>query len=362
MVRPALVAALRGAPGWATAVFDRDGVQVRVDHGAADLAADVPVEATTRFRWFSVTKVLTAMLVLRLAEEGRLHLDDAVGAHLPYAKHEPLTPPITVRHLLAHVSGLGNPPPVGWVRPQGGARRTPSTLTRRVLEANRAVKTTPGTKGRYSNLNYLLLGEVAATAAGESYARALTNRVLGPLGMADTSFETGRLARGHERWASARVAVMATLFRPASRYVAYRKGPWIGLEPFLLEGQAYGGLVGPLDDLVRVGRCLLAGGELEGRRVLSAESVHAMFEPPGLPTDAPFGLGVWREGEWRVHGGGAGGYRSELWLHPGRGVGVAVLANAGRAPADGVASLLAADENTANDRWRAWRRIGKQLR
>lgn len=362
MTRSSLEAALRGAPGWATAVFDAGGVRDVQHHGSADLAAGAPVEAETRFRWFSVTKVLTAMLVMRLVEEGRLGLDDAVGAHLPYAKHEPLTPPITVRHLLAHVSGLGNPPPVGWVRPEGGARRTPSTLTRRVLDANRAVKTTPGTKGRYSNLNYLLLGEIAAAAARQSYAGALAGRVLGPLGMTDTSFETDRLARGHERWASARVAVMAALFRPARRYVAYRSGPWIGLEPFLLEGQAYGGLMGPLDDLVRVGRCLLGGGELDGSRVLSDASVHAMFEPPGLPSDAPFGLGVWREGEWRVHGGGAGGYRSELWLHPGRGVGVAVLANAGRAPADGVASLLAADENTADDRWRAWRRIGRQLR
>lgn len=328
-----------GAPGWAASVFDSGAVRRTIHHGQADLAQGVPIEPGTRFRWFSVTKILTAMAVLRLAEEGRLDLDDAVHAHLPTIRPEPTSPPVRVRHLLGHDSGFADPFPAGWVYPDGRPRRTPAQLTHDVFLRHRRLRFEPGTSAKYSNLNYLILGELVARVARRPFAAYVHETFLEPLGMRSTSFEPTGAARGHERWATLRALAMAMVFRDVRLLVRYRRGPYLGLGPFAMEGEAYGGLVGPVEDLRRVGQALLGRGELDGTRVLRPESVERLFGEDG-PEDAPFGLGVFRAGRMRFHGGGAGGFRAELWLRPDRNVGVAVLANDGLAPAEQVARTL----------------------
>ncbi len=120
------------------------------DPSLHDLGALGPVDR--RFSWASVTKPATALAVLVACEEGTLSLDEPAGP-----------PGATVRHLLAHASGLGPEPGPPLAR--------------------------PGTTRIYSNVGYRLLADLVADRSGMPFADYLREGVLGPLGMALTSFE-----------------------------------------------------------------------------------------------------------------------------------------------------------------------------
>ena len=95
-----------GIPGLALVVVDADGVLHASGHGFSDLATERLVTPHTAFRWFSMTKVVTATAALRLAEEGRIDLDAPVSARqLGSARQRGRRP--TMRELLSHTAGWG---------------------------------------------------------------------------------------------------------------------------------------------------------------------------------------------------------------------------------------------------------------
>ena len=308
------------SPGWAVATFDRDG-PVRVwTSGHADLDTRAPVETATRFRWFSVTKLVTAACVMRAAERGRIDLDEDVRERLAWFRP---SAPISARQLLSHSSGLAKPNALRWVHPPGARLRTPGELARATFARHRRLRSAPGATALYTNLGYLVLGELLDTLEGgheEAFDRFLT-----AAGVRDTGFDPRPGARGHEPLRSLRTAAMALLFAPRSaRLVAYLKEGWVGLAPFAIEGRAYGGLAGSLDDLVRLGRAFLGGTDALEPRTLREMTKEASRG------DAAYGLGFVIDGDgWVGHGGEAGGFRSQLRIHPRRGSGIAVLANSG---------------------------------
>lgn len=281
------------------------------------------VDARTRFRWFSVTKLVTAACVMRAFERGRIDLDadvrDRLGWFRPAQK-------ITARQLLGHRSGLASPNALGWVHPPGAALRDPATLTRETFARYRTLRAPPGAVGRYSNLGYLILGALLDETEGGfvDTARAF----LDAAGATRAGFDPTDAARGHERGLALRTAVMAVLFgRRTPRLVAYVREGWVGLTPFAIEGCAYGGLIGSLDDLVGLGRAFLSPGD-----VLGADSLRAMVRPTSSAGPAIHGLGFFIDGDgWVGHTGEAGGYRAELRIQPARGIGIAALANSGTA-------------------------------
>jgi CubicO group peptidase (beta-lactamase class C family) len=313
----------RGAPGWATAVFGPEGLREHRTEGFASLSPKRPVSLDSVFRWFSITKIATAEAILLLEERGRLDLDDAVGAHVPWAVPEPALPPLRIRDLLSHRSGLADPVAIGWAHPPGAPRRGATALARAEFAAYRRLGKR---RAAYSNLNYLLLGAVVEGVAGVPFDRFVEDAVLEPLAVA-ARFAPPEDTPGHERSPSLRSLVMGWLFDPKA-FVAYRHRGWLGLQPFVLDGDAYGGLSGSLEDLVALGRHHLG----DAPRVLRQRAGDGF---------GAFAYGWWRFGDWYLHGGSSGGFRSELWLQPKRRVGVAVLANAGDAPAWEVAVHLA---------------------
>src|SRR5712692_9494975 len=151
------------ATGPAGALFEFDG-------GWTDLARRTPMTAATTMMAYSMSKTITAAAVLQLVAAGTVGLDDPVERFVP----TPYGRAITVRQLLAHVSGIPNPVPLRWVHP---VSQHAAFDERRALGAEMAahsrLATVPGTTFRYSNLGYWLLGEVVSVAAGgcrfESY-------------------------------------------------------------------------------------------------------------------------------------------------------------------------------------------------
>jgi CubicO group peptidase (beta-lactamase class C family) len=156
--------------------------------GFADLATASPATPQTSYLWFSMTKIVTATAVLRLAEGGKLDLDAPADEYFRGFKVVSQPVPVTVRQLLNHSSGLANPLPIRWVRPADAPDSDHSAFVSRLLAKHRKLKSVPGERASYSNLGYLVLGEVISEVTGASYEEYVREEILSPLGIVRTGF------------------------------------------------------------------------------------------------------------------------------------------------------------------------------
>jgi D-alanyl-D-alanine carboxypeptidase len=269
----------------------------------------LPVQAGTVFQVASVTKQFTAAAVMLLVEEGRLSLDDEVGARIPALAWQG---PVRVHHLLEHTSGL----------PEYTERFAdpwqPVTLAA-ILDtiAARPLEFAPGERFAYSNSGYFVLGLLIEAVSGVEYADFLRQRLLEPAGLHATSY-CGRPPN---------VAV-------PQGYVML--GQLLAVPPIRMElAYAAGGLCSTASDLARWARALARG------QVVSAASYARMTTPARLNggQSVPYGLGlilVPRAGRaYHSHAGAIPGFQSQLAYYPADDVAVAVLIN--QMPTDPVA-------------------------
>lgn len=224
------------------AVSPRDGAPLGV--GAVCLLA-------------SITKPIIATAVMRLVEDGRFSLTAPLATWLP-GLDTPGRPPITAWHVLTHTTGLGEVD-IEQVLLGGGDR---AEFLRRTIALPQ--EAAPGSRFRYATCTFDLLGEAVERATGSPLEQVLRDEVLDPLGMADTRFDprpdlAGRMAPVIVGgWSGAPGPQL--LDRATASLVL---GGYIGLR------MAGGGLWSTAADLLRFGRAMLGGGELEGARVLA---------------------------------------------------------------------------------------------
>jgi CubicO group peptidase (beta-lactamase class C family) len=324
-------------PGLSVAVVKGDRVVWERGFGFADLATSSPATPRTSYLWFSMTKIVTATAVMRLAEEGKLDLDAPADEYFRGFKIVSQPTPVTVRHLLSHSSGLANPLPIRWVRSADSLASDHSTFVGHLLAKNRRLKFNPGKRASYSNLGYLVLGEVVSEVSGARYEEYVRDEILKPLGMDHTGFSYPEpagdgAATGYQPlWEP-----LTPLFRAAlpGGVVGRRQGRYVSFNPFYVKGPAYGGLVGGVDEAARFVVLHLNGGQADGRRLLSEESVAEMrlITPRGGKRD--FGLGWFRSHETRgrnptlvEHLGGGAGFWNVMRIYPEESLGVVVMGN-----------------------------------
>ncbi|MGE5413705.1 MAG: serine hydrolase [Syntrophomonadaceae bacterium] len=294
-------------PGAAVLVVQDGRPVLRKGYGMAELELGVPIAPDMVFRVGSVTKEFTAACILRLAEEGRLALDDPVSKYLP--DFPTGGRPVTLEELLTHTSGLRS-----YTDMPSWQRRMREDWTLAELEASFSGEPfdfEPGTRWHYDNSGYVLLGAVIERVAGKPYAEVVEDLIFRPLGMKDTRYGSDvpivpRRVAGYQK--SAQGVINAPFISMTQPYAA-------------------GGLVSTVDDLARWHAALDAGG------ILSAESRRRMWTPVRLPdgTDTRYGYGwiVWSlDGRPVVeHGGGINGFVTANLRLPEDGIYVAVLSN-----------------------------------
>lgn len=321
--------------GLSIAVVDRDRLRFAAGYGLADRASRTCATASTAYPWFSMTKIVTATAALRLADDGRLDLDAPAGEYLGELYREGGPQP-TVRQLLTHTAGLANPLPLRWVHPADAEPPDPRHLLGGLLARRRAFRYPVGERARYSNVGYLAMGEIIGAASGMPFVEYVQRAVLEPVGMHRTGFGhrsgTDR-ATGYLR-APRIVDPLLRRLLPGG-IAGDRDGRSLSLNPFAVDGPAYGGLVGDVLDLGRFLRLHLRDGELDGNRVLAGRTTREMrrLAYPGRPFD--HGIGWFRRptsgaGDWVEHFGAGAGFFNAMRLYPDRGVGVAVMANTTR--------------------------------
>ncbi len=303
-------------PALAIAIVDRDSIlfeeamrRAPADGAAAEVAALEPLPADARFRAGSVSKMFTAMALLQLVEEGRLDLDAPVATALPgFAPANPFPTSPTVRQLLAHDSGLVREPPLGSYFDAA----TPSlAATVESLNATTLVDA-PGTRTKYSNAAVSVAGRLLEVAGGAPFAEVMSERVLVPLGMADSAFggDPSRLV-------------------PAAMWSFHGEPFAAPTFPFGIAPAA--SLETTLRDLAVAAQALLRGGRETGGVPLGAAAFAEMTRPQGpAGRHGAFGFGLWIdtfEGMRRIgHDGAVYGFTTQLTLLPEEGLGVVVLA------------------------------------
>lgn len=146
--------------------------------GWADRTADIPLTPQARFGIASITKSFTAVLIFQLIAEGKVQLDDPITNYIDDLDVKGLEK-VTVGNCLTHSSGLGVEPAIGYLKVQ-------SPLEMLQKYARKKIKTTPGTRFEYSNLEYMALGLVVEKVTGKPWSKALEERILTPAGMSNT--------------------------------------------------------------------------------------------------------------------------------------------------------------------------------
>ena len=276
--------------------------------GYADLAAQKPMSPDTLFWIASQSKAMTATALMILVDEGRVNVDDPVEKYLPEfrgqmvateqdAEHLLLRKPahpITIREILTHTSGLPFKSPL----------ETPTLDSLPLALAVRSygsvpLKFEPGTQWDYSNAGINTAGRIIEVISGLPYADFMQQRLFTPLGMKDTTFwptddQVQRLAKSYKP-------------NPAQD----------GLEETKVDQLIYpltdrlhrfpmpaGGLFSTAADTARYCQMLLAGGTLDGHRILTPAAVRQMTTRQTLPpVEHSYGFGLDTGGPGFGHGG-----------------------------------------------------------
>ncbi|MFD4631636.1 serine hydrolase domain-containing protein [Streptomyces sp. NPDC058284] len=267
-------------------------------------------DENVQYRIGSITKTFTAVLVMRLRDEGLLDLGDPLEKHLP----ETGVGEVTIAELLSHTGGLAAETPGAWWE------RTPGSTRPELADVlgQDPFKHPSGRRFHYSNPGYTLLGSLVEALRGVPWEEVLRREVLEPLGLSRTSAQPQAPHAG-----------------------GFAVHPWADV--MMPEPVEDLGLMAPAGqlwstaaDLARFGAFLVSGDD----RVLCAESVREM-RTPSAPSqagewDRAYGLGVdllrWERGSLAGHSGSLPGFLAALWVSEADGLVTVTLANCTSGP------------------------------
>jgi D-alanyl-D-alanine carboxypeptidase len=305
--------ATRHTPAVSVAVVRGPDTLVMKGYGEASVELHRPATASTVYRIGSITKHFTAAEIMRLAERGKLSIDDRVTKYLPDAPVHGRA--ITIRQLLNQTSGVHE----YMTEPAWRATWTQPLSQQQVVAfvSHDSLDFEPGKAWEYSSTNYVLLGMIIEKVTGEPYASYLRHDLFEPLDLAQTSYCPSR----------------PTGPTFAEGYVANVGSAGAKPTEFLdLTSFAAGALCSTARDLLKWQRALADG------RVVNARSWALMTTPDTLDDGKPlaygFGLELGSLGPHPQigHGGATNGFVSVINYYPADGLNVIVLTNEDRGP------------------------------
>ena len=270
----------------------------------------IPNTTKTIFNIASLTKPFTAALILKLSEEGKLSLDDML------TKYDPAYPngsKISIRNLLTHTSGIANYTDDKTFRAMDQGKEV-NLQQMMAFFKDKPLEFEPGTKFRYSNSGYRMLGYIIERVTAMSYAQALERCIFKPLGMQHTSYgppvTDKNLAKG---------------------YMMYYKNfshPSFAVHPSISD--ATGAIYSTVEDLYKWHLAL------QGNKFLSEESLREAYQK----NKGPYGFGWFTDslyGKQRVsHDGNIQGFKANINRIPEDNVCVIALSNANSSSVGGM--------------------------
>lgn len=309
--------------------FDSESTIFEARHGLKNVRLGESVDHSTTYHLFSITKTFTALAILQLAQEGKLRLDETAITYIP---DFPFDRSITVRQLLNHTSGITNPIPLRWIHlADEHSTFQHDEFFADLLPKHIEPEFAPGTGFKYSNLGYVVLGQIIEKVSHESFEQFVTTNIIHKSGIShsDISFtiDSARHATGYHKWWSLTNAALGFMI-DKHKFMNDREGRWKPFNTFYNNGKAYGGIVGSADGLVKYAQTLLVDNSplIDNRHkdVLFSESL-----VNGKPTGMSYSwfTGTLKGHRYYAHAGGGGGYYVELRVYPDIKVGSVIMYN-----------------------------------
>jgi D-alanyl-D-alanine carboxypeptidase len=314
-----------GAPAVSIAVVRAGDTVVMNGWGRADIENDVPATAATVYRIGSITKQFTSSTVMQLVQSGQVALDSSIGNYLPALPAAWRV--VTVRQLLNHTSGIPSYTDLGprWER-RWGEEMSPDTLV--ALTATDTMWFAPGSKWRYDNTGYIVLGMLVEKVTSHSWADEIATRFTKPFGLTST----------YDCLTQPIIPHRAHGYQPAEPRSSDRssdrssQSPWENAT-YLAMTQPFsaGAMCSTVHDLARWDGLLGAG------RVVTPASYALMTTPEGAAAngDLHYGFGLGRDTlaghDVITHGGGIPGFISSNVWFPDAKLSITVLTNSGAA-------------------------------
>ena len=324
-------------PGYAFGIVVDGQLVYKGNGGYANLEEKIPATSSSMFRIASMSKSFTSLAILKLRDEGKLQLDDAVEKYIPALKGQGLTkdaPLITIRHLMTHSAGFPEDNPWG-DRQLADTEEELMTLIKKQL----SLSTTAGLEYEYSNLGFTMLGYIIHKVSGLPYDNYITKNILVPLAMQGTTYEYNTVPKN--------------LFANGYRYI---NDQWRKEQP--LKNGIYGAMGGMITSIDMFSKYIAmhqaawpARDEKEFFPVKrsSIREMHQSARFIGLNTNTTFPSGKkmvntssYSYGlNWMIdadnkksvgHSGGLPGFGSNWRFYPDYGVGVVLFANVTYAP------------------------------
>lgn len=300
--------------------------------GFADLASRRLSTVDDQYPWFSMTKIATATAAMRLHADGLLDLDAPIGTYLPSYRPDAQRGHPTTRQLLTHTAGLANPMPIRWVRPE--SQPEDPALVERLVAKYGTPRRTVGARAAYSNIVYLLVGEVIEAATGRRVQDCVSDTVLKPLGMDGTGYgyqDHVPRSVGYIRINSVLVPMLRWVLPDG--LVGGRVDGHTALNPFLVSGAAYGGLVGSVTEAARLAAAHAAGLS-DAHPVLNHADIEAMRTITATGKSFDHGIGWFRKPTdaerspaFVEHYGTGGGYWNAMRIYPDQHLAMVAMAN-----------------------------------
>lgn len=316
-------------PGVQYVVFNRDEVLYEFAGGYAKVAAKEKMTANSLLNVYSTTKVVTAIAVLQLAQQGKLKLSDTAVKYFPELPYKD----VTIAQILSQSSGIPNALLgnfyIHWASEHQNFNREAVLLS--ALKENADLKFRPGEEVGYSNMGYAILGKIIENVSGLKYEEYIYQNIFNRLNLDkekinfDSQLQKNAALPYFKRYSL--INNILVLFLSGS--TTNTEGDWKSINrPFFFNYPAHGGIVASATEYVKIFMSLM---RTENSELLSAEFINKMFSKQISYKKTTMAMS-WFVGEMNqkpyfYHQGSGMGYVAEVRIYPEEKIGSLLLMN-----------------------------------
>jgi len=312
-------------------IFNKDSIIHRFQNGFANIKKREKTTEKTTYNSYSVTKTFTALAVLQLSEQKKLDIEQPVKKYLP---EFPFSSEITIQQLLTHSGGIPNPIPLSWIHlAEEHQSFDRNSFFKKIFTKNNKTKSKPNEKFAYSNLGYVLLGQLIENVSGLTYEEYIQANILKHLdvdkaGLDFTMNDTTTHATGYQKKYSLSNAILG-FFIDKSKFMDETEGKWNPFKDNYVNGASYGGLIGTSNAFVKYIQELLK----PDCKLITDDYKKKLFIENYTNNNKPTGMCLsWFSGQlngkqYFAHAGGGGGYYCEIRIYPDLGIGSVIMFN-----------------------------------
>ena len=312
-------------------IFNKDSTIHRFQFGFSDIKNKQKTSDKITYNAYSVTKTFTALAILQLAQQKKLDIEKPAKIYLP---EFPYSSEITIKQLMTHSSGIPNPMPLRWIHLADEHKSFDrNKFFKEIFKKHNKAKSKPNEKYVYSNLGYVLLGQIIEKVSGSIYEDYIREHILKPLNIKPNELDfkiadTAKHAKGYQKKYSLLNLILGFLIDKKT-YMDGTEGKWKAFKNIYVNGTSHGGLIGTsfgfqkyIQELLKP-NCKLITDDY--KKILFTENYTNSGEATGMCLS-------WFKGDlntkqYFAHSGGGGGYYCEIRIYPELGLGSVIMFN-----------------------------------